>query len=131
MHNGDPKYSDPARPPAAWTTVIVSVWVAELPMPFDAVTTTGNVPSVVGVPESVAVPFAPGVNVMPGGSAPDSVRVGVGVPCAVTVKRDATPSGSATEDELVIEVPDASPTVMWRLWVAGEPTPLAATIATV
>jgi hypothetical protein len=75
-------------------TVKVKVWLAGVPMPLLAVKVTGYVPEVpgAGVPLSVAVPFALATNVTPLGRVPVSVRVGVGVPVAITVKVPFVPT---------------------------------------
>ena len=58
-----------------------------LPTPLEAVIENWYVPFVptAGVPPRVAVPLPWSVNVTPLGNAPDSVKVGVGAPVAVTV----------------------------------------------
>ena len=66
-----------------WPTMIVTVWVASVPMPLWAVTVSVVVPVAVGVPWMSAVPLPPSVNVRPGGIAPVSVMVGVGDPVVV------------------------------------------------
>lgn len=68
-------------------TVSVKLWTALGEMLFDAVMVIGNEPLAVGVPLRM-----PALNVTPGGSAPDSVIVVVGVPVAVTVNEPAEPS---------------------------------------
>jgi hypothetical protein len=56
-----------------------------------------------GVPDRVAVPaVVPALNVIPAGSAPCSLIVGVGVPVAVTVKLPATPAVNVVDAALVI-----------------------------
>jgi hypothetical protein len=67
------------------------------------------------------------VKVTPLGSAPDSDNVGVGVPVVVTVKEPAEDVKNVVLEALVITagaVPGT--TVNVKLWVALEPTPLAA-----
>ena len=49
------------------------------------------------MPDSVAVPLVFAVNVMPDGSVPAWVNVGVGVPVAVTVKLNALPAVAVAE----------------------------------
>ncbi len=61
-------------------TVSVKLWTALGEMLFDAVMVIGNEPLAVGVPLRM-----PALNVTPGGSAPDSVSVVVGVPVAVSL----------------------------------------------
>jgi hypothetical protein len=75
----------------AWSTVNVKFCTAFVPTPFEAVNLMGYAPPVLaaGVPLSTPVD---GVNVTPFGSAPDSLRVGVGVPDAITVKDPAAPT---------------------------------------
>ena len=55
-----------------------------------------------GVPDIVAAPAVGALNVMPAGSAPWRVIVGVGVPVAVTVKVPATPAVKIVDAALVI-----------------------------
>jgi hypothetical protein len=69
------------------TTRIVSVCVT-VDTAFLAVMVNVQVPAVVGVPESRAVPL-PAVNVTPGGSAPLREMLGEGQPDAVIVNDDA------------------------------------------
>ena len=101
-----------------WSTVRVKAWLA-VPVEFLAVKVSGYVPA--GrcrrrAGQIVAVPLVLAVNVMPGGSVPAWVRVGVGVPVVVTVKLNALPAVAVAEAALVI----ASPllTVRARLCVA-------------
>ena len=99
-----------------------------------AVKVRGYVPAVpdAGVPLSVAVPFPLFVKVTPLGSAPDSVRDGVGDPVVVTVKLPAVPTVNVVLLALVIvgEVCVAL-TVSVKIWLAGVPTPLLAVIVRV
>lgn len=62
----------------AWSTVSVNDWAALVPMPLAARSPILYVPVAVGVPEIVAVPFPLSTKMTPAGSAPDSVKVGVG-----------------------------------------------------
>jgi hypothetical protein len=64
------------------------------------------------------------VNVTPGGSAPVSLSVGVGLPVAVTVNVPAAPTVKVTLFALVIA--PAWFTVSVKFWVASAPTPLCA-----
>ena len=99
-----------------------------------AVKVRGYVPAVpdAGVPLSVAVPFPLFVKVTPLGSAPDSVRDGVGDPVVVTVKLPAVPTVNVVLLALVIVgAVRAALTVSVKLWLAGVPTPLLAVIVRV
>ena len=58
------------------------------------------------------------------GSAPLSLKVGVGLPVAVTVKEPAVPTVNVVLLALVMA--GAWLTVRVKFWVALEPTPLAA-----
>jgi hypothetical protein len=58
-----------------------------------------------GVPARVAVPLAPAVKVVPDGRVPAWVRVGAGVPVAVTVKLNAFPPVAMAELALVMARP--------------------------
>ena len=75
-------------------TVRVKPWLADVPTPLLAVMVREYVPPLpdAGVPLSIAVPFPLSTNVTPLGSAPVSVRVGVGDPVVVTVKLPAVPT---------------------------------------
>jgi hypothetical protein len=88
----------------AWFTVSVNAWVAGEPTPLLAVIVNGYVPAVpeAAVPLNVAVPFPLLTNVTPVGRAPASVREGVGVPVAVTVKLLAVPTVNVVLLALVI-----------------------------
>jgi len=81
------------------------------------------------VPDKVAEPADPPVNVTPLGSLPDSESVGVGVPVAVTLKLNATPCGVVRLLALVIAgATGAVVTVrVAGCVVAGFPTPLVNT----
>jgi len=78
----------------AWFTFSVKLWLAGVPTPLLAVIVREYVPPVpdAAVPLSVAVPFPLSLNVTPLGSAPVSVREGVGAPVVVTVKLPALPT---------------------------------------
>jgi hypothetical protein len=78
----------------AWFTVRVKVWLAGVPTPLLAVRMRAYVPLVpeAGVPLRVAVPFPLFTNVTPLGSVPASVKDGLGVPVAATVKLPAAPA---------------------------------------
>ena len=93
-----------------WFTVRVKLWLAAAPTPFLAVIVSEYVPAVpdAGAPFSVAVPFPLSTNVTPLGSAPVSVRDGVGVPVVVTVKKL---SGEPTKNVvlLALVMPGAVP----------------------
>jgi len=65
-------------------------------------------------------------NVTPLGSAPVSVKVGVGVPVVVTVKLPAVPAVNVVLFALVIAGPCVVFTVKVKLWLTGVPTPLLA-----
>ena len=82
-----------------------------------------------GVPLSVAVPFPLFVKVTPLGSAPDSVRDGVGDPVVVTVKLPAVPTVNVVLFVLVIAGDWV--TVNVKPWLAGVPPPLLAVIVRV
>jgi hypothetical protein len=79
-----------------------------------------------GVPERVAVPFGPGVNVTPPGKTPDSVSVGAGIPVVVTLKLPGFPTTNVVLNALVM----AGAELIVRLndCVAAVPTPLVAVI---
>jgi hypothetical protein len=62
------------------------------------------------------------LKVTPDGNVPDSLRVGVGEPVAVTVKDPAVPTKNAVLFALVIAA--VWFTVSVKLCVASEPTPL-------
>ena len=103
-------------------TVSTNAWLA-VPVEFLAVKVIGYGPlaAAVGVPGQGGRPVAlPAVNVMPGGSVPAWVSVGVGVPAVVTVKLNAVPEVADAEAALVM----ASPlfTVRTKLCVAVPPS---------
>src|SRR6266850_42883 len=77
-----------------------------------------------GVPLSFPVPFPLSTNVTPLGNAPVSLRVGLGVPVAVTVNVPAVPTVNVVLLALVIT--GAVFTVSVKLCVALLPTPLLA-----
>src|SRR5207245_5127650 len=85
-------------------TVRVKLWVAGVPTVLLAVNVMGYIAAVpaAGVPLSVPVPFPLSVKVTPLGSAPVSVRVGVGVPVVVTVNVPAVPTTNVALLALVI-----------------------------
>jgi hypothetical protein len=111
-----------SAPPDAFT-VNVKFWVALGETPFEAVKTRGNAPVWVGVPLRT-----PALNVTPVGSAPDLVKLGVGVPVAVTLKEPSVPSVKVALAALVMAgacVADAF-TVNVKFWVALGETPFEA-----
>jgi hypothetical protein len=67
------------------------------------------------------------LNVTPLGSAPVSVRVGVGAPVVVTVKLPAAPTENVVLAALVI-AGGAWFTFNVKLWLVAVPTPLLAVI---
>jgi hypothetical protein len=85
-------------------TVNVKAWLA-VPVEFLAVRVMGKTPVTVGVPASVAVPLVPAVKVIPPGSVPVWVRVGVGVPLVVTAKLNAVPLTAVAVEALVMASP--------------------------
>src|ERR1035437_147773 len=93
--------------------------VASVPTPLCAVNEMGKVPLAVGVP--LNTPLAV-LNVTPAGSAPDTLRVGVGNPEAVTVNESAVPAVNGALFVLVIA--GAWFTVSVKLCVASVPKPL-------
>lgn len=112
----------------ALATVSVKAWLT-VPVEFLAVSVIKYCPlaDAAGVPDRVAVPLVLAVNVMPEGSVPACVRVGVGEPVVVTVKLNAFPEVAVAELALVI----ASPllTVRTRLCVAVPAELLAVTVS--
>jgi hypothetical protein len=111
-----------SAPPDAFT-VNVKFWVALGETPFEAVKTRGNAPVWVGVPLRT-----PALSVTPVGSAPDLVKLGVGVPVAVTVNEPTAPSVKVALTALVMAgacVADAL-TVNVKFWVALGETPFDA-----
>ena len=72
--------------------------VASAPTPLCAVNKIGKVPVAVGVPLNTPVAV---LNVTPAGRAPDSLRVGVGEPVALTVKVPGNPAVNVAELALV------------------------------
>jgi hypothetical protein len=82
-------------------TVSVKLCIKGEPTPFDAVNVMGYVPAVAapGVPLRTPVD---GVNVTPAGSVPDSLRLGVGKPVAVTVNVPAAPTENVALAALVM-----------------------------
>jgi hypothetical protein len=83
-------------------TANVNDCVAFEPTPFAAVKVMLNTPPVVGVPLSVPDPLWLSMNDTPVGSAPLSLRLGVGYPVAVTVNEPATPAVNVVLFALVI-----------------------------
>jgi hypothetical protein len=75
----------------AWFTVSVKLWVAAVPMPFEAVKVSAYEPPLpaAGVPLSTPVPA---LKVTPPGSVPVSASVGLGKPVLVTVNDPAIPT---------------------------------------
>ena len=108
----------------AGLTVSAKDWLAGEPTPLVAVKVIGKDPDWVGVPASAPVP---GVKVTPFGRVPDSARVGVGEPVAVTVNVPAVPSVNVVwlAEVMAGGVPEVE-TVRVKDWLAGEPTPLVA-----
>ena len=105
----------------ASSTVRVNVWVASLPMPFEAVRVTVWVPpvSAAGVPE-----IAPAVKVTPDGRPAPAPSVGTGKPVAVIVNVPGVP---ATKVEWSAElICGASSTVRVKPWTASGPKPFDA-----
>src|SRR5580704_10474072 len=101
-------------------TVRVKLWVAFGETPLVAVMVIGKLPLWVGVPEST--PAA--VNVTPVGRGPVSLKVGAGLPVAVTVKLPAVPWVKvALLPEVMV---GGAFTVRVKLWVAFGETPLVA-----
>lgn len=90
----------------SWSTVKVNAWLA-VPVEFLAVNVIAYTPLALaeGVPARVAVPLVPAVKVTPDGSVPVWLRVGVGVPVAVTVKLNALPPVAVAELVLVMASP--------------------------
>jgi hypothetical protein len=113
----------------ALATVSVNAWLV-VPVEFCAEIVIGYGPLAVAaaVPAIVAVPFVLAVNVMPEGSVPAWLRVGVGVPVVVTVKLNALPEVAVAEFALVIAKPLL--TVRAKLCVAV-PDELLAVMVTV
>ena len=109
-----------------WSTVSVKLCVASVPIPLWALTVIAYVPPVpaAGVPLSVAVPFALSTNVTPLGSAPVSVKDGLGKPVVVTAKVPRVPTVKVVLAALVMAA--GWPTVSVKLCVAAVPTPLLA-----
>lgn len=86
-------------------------------------------PDSVAVPESAAVALPLSWKVTPLGSEPDSVRVGTGVPVAVTVKLPAVPAVKVVPLALLIMgATGAGLTLRVKLCVASGPDPLWAVI---
>jgi hypothetical protein len=106
-------------------TVSVNDWVASLPTPFDAVNVIGYVPPVPasGVPDNMPVVVS---NITPDGNGPDSDKVGVGKPVAVTVKCPSEPTVNVVDVAVVIA--GASSTVKENACDASVPIPLCAVI---
>jgi len=101
----------------AGATVIVNCCVA-VPLAFFAVRVSDEVPTVVGMPEMVAVPFPLFVKVTPLGRVPDSVMVAAGEPVVVTEKVNAVPTVPVAEVELVkLGATGGAVTVKVNAWV--------------
>jgi hypothetical protein len=77
-------------------TVRTKFCVTPGPDIFVAVRVIGKLPEIVGVPASVALPFPLSVNVTPFGSAPVSVKAGLGNPAAEIVKDIASLIGAVS-----------------------------------
>ena len=90
----------------ALPTVSVKAWLA-VPVEFLAVMVNEYMPLsvVAGVPEIVAVPLVLAVKVMPLGSVPVWLSVGVGVPVVVTLNVKAVPAVAVAELALVMASP--------------------------
>ena len=88
-------------------TVSVKLWVALGDTPLAAVIVSGYVPELpaAGLPASVAVPSLLSTKITPEGSAPVSLKEGVGIPLAVTVKRLDRPIAKVVASALVIAAP--------------------------
>src|SRR5579862_7700879 len=111
----------------AWLTVRVKDWVASGTTVLVAVMVSGKTPLAVGVPDSVAVPLPLSTKVTPEGSAPVSVRPGVGFPVAVTLNVLAVPTVKVMADvEMIVGAWETEVTDSVKLWIAGEPIPLLA-----
>jgi hypothetical protein len=80
-------------------TVSVKLWLALGRIPFCAEIVMGYVPPVVGVPDRIPVAE---LKVTPGGSVPVSLRIGTGVPAAVTANVPAVPDANVALLALVI-----------------------------
>ena len=85
----------------AWSTVKAKLWVT-VPAALVAEMMNVEVPTVVGVPERVAVPLAAATKVTLAGRPPTSVRAGAGVPTVVTLKEKAVPTLAVYEPALVM-----------------------------
>ena len=112
----------------AWSTVSVNVWVALGLVPLAAVMVIAKLPPVpaAGVPESTPLVE---LRVTPFGSVPDSLKVGAGLPVAVTVKVPADPTVKVVEFAEVIDGAVAKVvTEIVKLWVALGLVPLLAVI---
>jgi hypothetical protein len=122
----DGRSVDVLIPNGGTLTVRVKLWVAGDATPLEAVMVLVNVPAAVGVPESTPV-VASRVSPSRG---PGSMKVGAGVPEAVTVNVPARPAVSEVllAEVMVGAVPDGF-TVSVKAWVAGDPTPLEAVMA--
>jgi len=106
----------------AWFTVSVKLCEV-VPELLVALKVIGYVPPVPAPGVPLRTPVA-GVNVTPAGNAPVSLKVGLGVPVAVTVKVPGVPTVNVVLLALVIT--GAVFTVSVKLWLAGVPTPLVA-----
>jgi hypothetical protein len=106
--------------PGACATVSVKLWVALGRTPFCAVIVIGYVPPVLAPGVPARIPVA-AVKVTPAGRVPVTLKVGAGVPVAVTVKVPAVPTVNVVVPALVIV--GGWLTVNVKLWVAFAPTP--------
>src|SRR5580704_228450 len=101
-------------------TVRVKLWVADGATPLLAVMVIGNDPLWVGVPARIPAE----VSVTPVGRVPVSLKVGAGVPVAVTVKDPAVPSVKVVT--LAEVIAGGASTVRVKPWEAAGATPLLA-----
>jgi hypothetical protein len=110
----------------AVSTVNVNVWLAGVPTPLLAVNVIVNMPTVpdAGVPLSFPVPSPLSTKVTPLGSAPASIKDGLGKPVVITVNDPETPTVNVVALGLVMA--GAWSTVSVKLCVVGEPTPFDA-----
>jgi hypothetical protein len=83
-------------------TVRLNVCVPSGPTPLNAVTMSGYVPLLVGVPLRVAVPSPLSANVTPSGKSPVAISAGSGSPVVVTVNVPGDPVRKAALGPLVI-----------------------------
>jgi hypothetical protein len=112
----------------AWFTLNVKLCDA-FPALSLALMVIGYVPPLpaAGVPLNVPVPLPLSTKATPLGSAPVSVKAGVGKPVVVTEKVPAVPTINVVPLALEITGPVFSGfTVRVKAWVVGAPTPLLA-----